>query len=163
MGAAGLADGQASPLNPRGASPSRNEPERHLRSFRFLLGLAIAASGVSGAQAQQMLHRCSTVSGSTYISERPCSESADPYATEAEGKAAGEIPLVVDVAPLLKYMSPRCGELLEELRTARSSQRSGVTALSRSYYRECNAEELKAANRLAAEQSERNQQPKGKP
>ena len=134
-----------------------------MRSFRFLLGFVIAAASLPCAHAQQALHRCSTVSGSTYISERPCSESADPYATEAEGRVAGEIPLVVDVAPLLKYMSPRCGALLEELRAARSSQRANVAALSRSYYRECNEEELKAANRLAAEQSERNRQRKGKP
>jgi hypothetical protein len=134
-----------------------------LRSFRILLGLVIAGAGLSHAHAQQSLHRCTTVSGSTYISERPCSESADPYASESEGKATGEIPLVVDVAPLLKYMSPRCGAMLEELRAARSSQKAGVAALSRNYYRECNEEELKAANRLAAEQSERNQQSKGKP
>jgi hypothetical protein len=135
-----------------------------LRVFRPLLCPAIAAAAcISLAHAQPALHRCSTVSGSTYISERPCSESADPYASEAEGKATGEIPLVVDVAPLLKYMSPRCGALLQELRAARSSQGANVPALSRSYYRECNEEELKAANRLAAEQSERNQQRKGKP
>ncbi|HMA10053.1 MAG TPA: hypothetical protein VKP68_19395 [Ramlibacter sp.] len=134
-----------------------------MRSLRFLQGLVIATAGISAAYAQQTLHRCSTVSGSTYISERPCSESADPYASESEGKATGEIPLIVDVAPLLKYMSPRCGAQLEELRAARSSQGANVTALSRSYYRECNEEELKAANRLAAEQSERNQQLKGKP
>ena len=134
-----------------------------MRSFRFLLGLVIATAGVSLAHAQPTLHRCSTVSGSTYISERPCADSADPYATEAEGRATGEIPLVVDVAPLMKYMSPRCGALLEELRAARSSQRATVPALSRSYYRECNEEELKAANRLAAEQAERNQQRKAKP
>jgi hypothetical protein len=137
--------------------------EKNLRVFRSLLCFAIAACGVVAAHAQQTLHRCSTVSGSTYISERPCSESADPYASEAEGKATGEIPLVVDVVPLLKYMSPRCGALLQELRAARSSQGGNVPALSRSYYRECNEEELKAANRLAAEQSERNQQRKGKP
>lgn len=145
------------------AGPARHQREGHLRSFRFLSGIVIVAAGISCAHAQQTLHRCSTVSGSTYISERPCSDSADPYASESEGKATGEIPLVIDVVPLLKYMSPRCGALLEDLRAARSSQQTNVPALSRSYYRECNEEELKAANRLAAEQSERNPQRKGRP
>jgi hypothetical protein len=126
-------------------------------NFRFLPGLVFALAALSGAQAQS-LHRCSTPSGSTYISEAPCAESSDQYATESG--TSKEIPLVVDVEPLMKYLSPHCANLLDDLRNARERRLPNVSDLNRGYYRECNEEELKAANRLAAEQAEKDR--KGK-
>jgi hypothetical protein len=127
-------------------------------NFRFPVVLALALTTLSGAQAQP-LHRCSTPGGNTYISEAPCAQSNDQYATESG--VSKEIPLVVDVEPLMKYLSPRCANLLDDLRNARERRLPNVSDLNRSYYRECNEEELKAANRLAAEQAEKSR--KGKP
>jgi hypothetical protein len=118
------------------------------------------ALALTGAQAQS-LHRCSTPSGSTFISEAPCAQSSDQFATGSG--PSKEIPLVRDVAPLMKYLSPRCAALLDELRNARERRSDKVAELNRNYYRECDEEELKAATRLAAEQSARDAQGKGKP
>lgn len=134
----------------------------NLTAFRALLCFAIAAAGVVAADAQT-LYRCSTVSGSTYVSEQPCSQSGDPYVHEPGAPASREIPFVVDIAPLKKYMSPRCGSLLDALRSARESHQANVAETTRNYYRECNQEELEAANRLAAEQKQGDLQRKGKP
>lgn len=125
---------------------------------RFLAALAVALAAQCGAQAQS-LHRCSTPSGSTYISEAPCEQSSDQYATETG--TSREIPLVLEVEPLMKYLGPRCANLLDDLRNARERRLPNVSDLNRGYYRECHEEELRAANRLAAEQAERSR--KGKP
>ncbi len=129
-------------------------------NFRFLCGLAFALAGASGAQAQA-LHRCSTPSGSTYIAEAPCEQSTNQYATETG--TSREIPLVIDVEPLMKYLSPRCADLLDQLRNARERRAEKVPELNRNYYRECHEEELSAATRLDAEQFQRNGQGRGKP
>jgi len=130
--------------------------------MRGILFVAIGVIALWGAsQVQAQVYRCQGVTG-TYMSDRPCPNSATsapnigvvgPVARPAYGRP-NYLPSAGKAEDHINYLSPRCSELSEGIRTgrARGVDSRTMSDLQNNYRRECGDEDSAARQRWHEDQ-----------
>ena len=130
--------------------------------YLYFVALAVYLVSAAGAQAQSR-YVCSSASGSTYQSSRPCPSSGDGlvYYGPATNQQRYETstPKVGQAPSNLMYLSPRCASLNDAIRTAsaRGLKHDTVSQMSKEYSRECSQDESEANSRMSQERIDQTQ------
>lgn len=147
----------------RPAPPDLLRPRRRLSGRPVVLALAVLAGlgALDDAQAQRT-YRCQGPNG-YYYADRPCVMDNStklgafgPVPEPSTPPPRSQGPIVIQRAPdHLSYMSPECASLSDGIRTAPSRGLSydTINQLRRDYSQRCSADEARARQRLASEQS----------